>query len=405
MSGATLPAVTMSGVALFVGSEEEGEALLRIAARTGGPWEVRTTTSPTAALASLADLGADVVLVSSTAVPPESLAQTLAAVSEHAPDVHRVVLAPGRPPALDPLATSWLPWPPTPAALSTILVRAASCHGVINEEAMNWFVQRIDTLPSAPLVFEELSAYLADANASAKGAAAIVERDVALSARVLRLANSPAVGLSRRLQRVGEAVVLVGLGTIRSLALSASAADMFGLASKAGIAVDRICEYGMYCALATRKVTKGQEFADDAFTGALLQDVGQLVMAQHLPEEIAALRKEAGSLGVCLHDLETLAWGFNHCDVGAQLLRHWNLAEPIIDAVAHHHDWDPTPGRFGALEAVALSRLLTQVSDEAADRLEPGAEERLRVWAEDLDRLDLVPEHILHPEDPIALEG
>ena len=88
-------------------------------------------------------------------------------------------------------------------------------------------VSNIRNLPTPPIVFQQIQKVLDDPNVSATQIAKILSEDPAMSVKVLKLTNSAFYGLSREVESVKQAVVIVGLEAVRNLVLSASVFDMF----------------------------------------------------------------------------------------------------------------------------------------------------------------------------------
>src|SRR5262249_2582419 len=177
-----------------------------------------------------------------------------------------------------------------------------------------------ETLPTIPTVLAK-SLQLDDAEtASGKELIAVIERDQALTGKMLRLANSAFFGQSRKVATIPRAVVLLGFSTVRNLALGVKVWDALG----SGIAKTRLEElwsHAVAVAAAGRRLATrlGGGDPDEAFTAGLLHDVGRLVLAMRFRDDYwrAVGGAEEGN------DLETLEReliGVDHAEVGAWIL-------------------------------------------------------------------------------------
>lgn len=179
-----------------------------------------------------------------------------------------------------------------------------------------------------------------------------VEKDPAISARVLRLANSPFFGLHHEVESIAHAVSLVGLRSLQSLALTAAVMEQFKTtapdlesAHKAhwrhSIAV-AVCAQGL--------ARKARVAVDTAFTAGLLHNLGCLVMLTIDPARQRKVREQfLQALGAAVHTVdvallqlqtEQTIWGFDHSQVGEMLARHWQLPDSLRRCMALHHRCD-----------------------------------------------------------------
>ncbi len=175
----------------------------------------------------------------------------------------------------------------------------------------------------------------------------IVERDAALTIRVLRIANSPVVAPMSPVESLSHAVSLMGESTVVTAALSIGANWM--RESLSGYGPDaRIFDNGLKTAIAAGLIAKRQghpDLAPLAYTGGLLHDIGKAVLSEFLePETANAIQAvETGQAADWLV-AEKSELGVDHCEVGAMVADHFNLGPALRSVIAHHHvpaDADP----------------------------------------------------------------
>lgn len=208
------------------------------------------------------------------------------------------------------------------------------------------------TLPSLPAVAIKVLELTRDPQVSIARIAQTVQNDPALTTKVLRTVNSSFYGLSTPCPNVSRAMSLLGLNTVKSIVLSFSLVDMTK-ALGAGEAFDLTAYWrrAVYSAAAARVLAVATRKADpdDAFVGALLQDVGMLASFAALRGEYA---KVASGIGgdhdeLCGHERKAL--GFDHAKVGGQLAERWKLPAELVDCISHHHQGDSAPSRSESL--------------------------------------------------------
>ncbi len=204
-------------------------------------------------------------------------------------------------------------------------------------------VSNIRNLPTPPIVFHQIQKVINDPKCSASQISSILSEDPAMSVKVLKLTNSAFYGLSREIDSVRQAVVIVGIEAIRNLVISASVLEMFK-----GREVDQEFEEKFWrhslatafcCRILARQLrSRGIVDPDGAFSGGLLHDVGKIVLSCFLPEEYRKFeeerRKDAQSP---TFEVEERALGYNHAQVGTLLAGHWKLPGKLTQAITFHH--------------------------------------------------------------------
>lgn len=192
-----------------------------------------------------------------------------------------------------------------------------------------------------------------------KEIASAVMADPALSGRLLRYANSAVVGAAREVASVRDAVLLLGLRTVKLTALGFSLTS--GLeASCPGFSLKRFWTESVVTAtLARRFAAQFSAEREEAFTAGLLAAIGRLALAHGLPEEYGPVQAAVDDSGVTLLDAERKQLGTDHVEFGAELLRHWGVPQRLVDAVAFrpHPDQAP-PEAQGLARAVHVGAAL-----------------------------------------------
>ncbi|HJQ83555.1 MAG TPA: HDOD domain-containing protein [Candidatus Binatia bacterium] len=226
-------------------------------------------------------------------------------------------------------------------------------------------------LPTIPTVLAKILQLVDAESSSGKELIAVIERDQALTGKMLRLANSAFFGQTRRVATIPRAVVLLGFSTVRNLALGVKVWDALG----AGVARSRLEElwsHTVAVAVAT-KALAGRLRAgdpDEAFTAGLLHDVGRLVLAMRFRDEYWRAVGGASEAGE-VEGLEAANLGVDHAEVGGWILEAWSLPPTIVEAVRHHHETASRPGIPGVL---GITDRLVAWTDLATGTLQPEAE-------------------------------
>ncbi len=194
----------------------------------------------------------------------------------------------------------------------------------------------ISDLPTLPSVLDEVTKLVDDPNSSTEQVAKVISKDQVLSAKVLKMVNSPIYGFPGRITTIQHALVLLGLNVIKGIIISTSVFDMIQKA------MSGLWEHSLGCALASGAIAKAAGFDDpEEFTVAgLLHDLGKVVTAVQLPELNEAIIMTVKEKNLCYYDAEKVVLGFGHDRINAWLARHWNLPPNVREAMTFHHHPD-----------------------------------------------------------------
>ncbi len=253
------------------------------------------------------------------------------------------------------------------ADLRRAVERSCMLRGLTHDEPLRSAATAATRLPCVPDLYMRVSALLADPDTSLRDIAAVVASDVAMAGRVLQFANSAFFGRARRVTSLDEAVAFLGVNPLKALILSAGALESFKpSAAVEGFALGRLQQQGMLTARLARALIEDSAQRDNAFAGALLHDIGLLVLLAEEPEHLAGCLADAARQGRPLVEVERDRRGATHAEVGAHLLELWGLPHELVEAVAFHHRVPEIPHpAFDATAAVAIAAALVDELDEA----------------------------------------
>jgi len=250
--------------------------------------------------------------------------------------------------------------------LCEVLERICSLRDILRSEAIHELIGNLKALPATPQTFQALSEAIARPNAHAADIAQIVSADTALSVKVLQLANSAYYRRGAPVTSIQAAISYAGLEMIKSLALSAC---VFSALDASPTAVKRLQDLqgrSLRKAHFARMLLRESRHADEAFTAALLLDIGQAVLALSAPEKFEQMMELARTSGRAWHEVEPEVFGAAHPEVGAYLLGLWGLPLDLIEAVAYHHT--PSRVQHAHTSVLAAVHVADAVVDATADR-------------------------------------
>ena len=242
-------------------------------------------------------------------------------------------------------------------------------------EALRKRLKYCNSLPTLPAVATRVIELARDSSSSMRDVAEVVVSDPALAAKILRMANSPLYARRRECETFQQALVVLGLNTTLTLALTFSLVKSMKDGGACGLDLNRVWRRSLLAGAAARVLALhfGSTNPEEAFLAALLQDIGMLALERSYPEVYETLAAQEQD-----HDLvRSLERDRLHCDhaaVGAWLLNRWQLPQRLQDAVLYSHQ--DAVGGVEPTSAEDILRRSVSLSGPLADlwmSLEPGS--------------------------------
>ncbi|MGA2224935.1 MAG: HDOD domain-containing protein [Syntrophobacteraceae bacterium] len=219
-------------------------------------------------------------------------------------------------------------------------------------------------LPPMPHIAAEVISKLSEPDSTARDIHNLMQKDQALAARVLKVANSPYYGASRSISTLRDACMFMGFDAIRSLIMTAVMKGMF---SSVSLSEKLIWEHTVGVGLAARIIGDEVSFQrkEQAYLAGLMHDVGKAALLLRSPAVMRDVMQEVYNDGADFFDVELRLLGFTHTDVGQMIADKWRFAIEIEDAIANHHQ----PGQ--AKSAPELTHIVS-VANSICHKLEVG---------------------------------
>lgn len=202
----------------------------------------------------------------------------------------------------------------------------------------------LSRLPALPIVVQEVIGSFDNPQMSVSTLANKISQDQVITAKILRIANSPFYGLPRQVASVQDAVVILGFDSVRNITIAAGLIHGFAHAPEVCFDPRQFWMSNMQVAVYAKIIAKklGQN-PEIAFTAGLLHDIGLIVLAVCIPDVYGQLFKRQPDSGLPLFELEQAELGFDHAMLGAEVARRWNFPEVILHAIQFHHAPDQNP--------------------------------------------------------------
>jgi putative nucleotidyltransferase with HDIG domain len=204
-----------------------------------------------------------------------------------------------------------------------------------NSQAAAIVNQATDLLPVPAVAHKVLQLMQSDDTAETDIEEAIAA-DPALSARILKIANSALFGRRTAASTIGQSIACLGPRTVRSVVFAASMRSVY---STPRLADHLLWEHAMGVSLASAELAQltGAVPADEAFTAGLLHDIGKLLFKAHDPVTHETVIQQIYNEGVSALAAEIEAFGVGHPEIGEQVLTKWGFPPELVAPVALHH--------------------------------------------------------------------
>lgn len=259
-------------------------------------------------------------------------------------------------------------------------------------------------VPTLPTIVMQALKVMQDPASDARAVERVIIHDPAISAKILRVANSAFFGFSRRVATIADAVRVLGFTNVQGMLISVGAFDAFRTER---LSLVDFWKHSIATATAARFLSARVKCsADEAFMAGILHDIGKLIFAVQAESAYQqVLELQRGSAMTSLEAEQTL-FEFTHPEVGEMVAERWDLPARYTAAIAHHHDPDAAGDEraFCALIGLADQAAYAALSGHAAAAAHAAERSAL------LDALDLSPQHwddcLLHlHEARVTIEG
>jgi HD-like signal output (HDOD) protein len=378
---------------LFVDDEPAVlEGLRNLLRKQRRRWDMTFALGGKAALEELEKAPFDVV-VSDMRMPGMDGAELLRRVKEEYPAVARVVLSGHADQEMVaralPVAQQYLSKPCDGEILRGVIERVCELQALVAGTAVRDIVGRLDKLPSIPETYWLLNKAIEDPATRTEDIAKIVQRDPAMSAKVLQLVNSAYFGLSRPVSSVAQSIQYLGLDLLKGLALTLNVFAANHGREPGGLSFEKLQQMSILTARLAKQMVSDPKEAEAAYTTGVVHDIGMIIFALAMPEGCAEVIKLAAETGRPRDEIERERLGATHAEVGGYLLGVWGLPLPIVEAVAYHHRLPSAPRE--RMDPVLAIYVADQLAHEAvakvtgqahAERLDMAALETAKVAGE-----------------------
>lgn len=232
------------------------------------------------------------------------------------------------------------------------------------QEKLSTLVEDMPAFSSSVMRVMELTS---DINCSPKELVEVIDHDPVMTVKILKLVNSAYFGLRNEVVSIKQGVVLLGINTLKNLAVTIAAVGMLPRHSIKGFDSQEFLLHSLGTATIARilsqKIGIPAKDATDYFVAGLLHDFGKVVLVQFVSEEMESALRRATEEELQLHVLERELIGFDHSEVGGELARKWGLPAELVLSIREHHEPLPESPDSPMRDCVIAANLLTKRID------------------------------------------
>jgi putative nucleotidyltransferase with HDIG domain len=204
----------------------------------------------------------------------------------------------------------------------------------------------VERMPAFPKSVQRVLELTRNADVAPKSIVEVIEKDPVLTARILKVINSAFYALPSKVAGVAQAVVMLGINTVKNLAIRSAAVGMIPARNDAGFDTDQYLLHSLGCAEVAKALA--QKYGDtdpaDAYIGGLLHDFGKILFTLYMPEPFRVALESCVAENVPLHVSERELLGADHTTAGALLAQKWQFPESLVECIRTHHHPPPEKG-------------------------------------------------------------
>ncbi len=213
---------------------------------------------------------------------------------------------------------------------------------LLKNKSLRKIVTGIEKLPSLPRLYNLIVGEIQSKNASLKRVGHIISQDISMSAKVLQLANSAFFGLPQKITNPQQAAVYLGIDTLKALVISVDVFSSFiEDAESCGFSIADMRKHSMMVGRLAQNIARAQtndkKVVEEVMIAGILHDIGKLILLK-VPKEYKKVMDLIEKSGCDPVEAEYIVMKTSHAELGAYLLRLWEIPDNIVELVAFHHN-------------------------------------------------------------------
>lgn len=213
---------------------------------------------------------------------------------------------------------------------------------MMSPETIKERVQSIIQLPALPTIAMEVVDLVDNPKTSASRLGKLISTDQALTAKVLKIANSPFYGFPRKISTIDFAIIVLGYDALKEIVISISLVSSLQRKSDMLFDAKGFWDHAILSGVLARRLARdlGYRVSGEVFVGGLLHDMGISVLHRYFKSEYKRITEIIRETDLTALEAEESVLGITHAEVGGWLAERWNLPDHLVEAISMHH----TPG-------------------------------------------------------------
>lgn len=235
-------------------------------------------------------------------------------------------------------------------------------------------LKKVKRLDPIPMVIHKVLDLADNPDASLKDLVAVVERDAAITANLLRTVNSAQMGLPVKVDSVHQAVSMLGLQKVVEMVLSQNLSGNLNRSQKGyGLAKGDLWRQSLAVAMVARTLARQRDLMSlpAIYTAALLKDIGKVVLHEFVDGQLDAIQNLVTQKGLSFVEAEQDVLGMDHTSVGGVIAKQWHFSPHMIYMIENHHLTNSASRNDPATATLYLADMVAMMVDTGigVDRL------------------------------------
>jgi putative nucleotidyltransferase with HDIG domain len=227
-------------------------------------------------------------------------------------------------------------------------------------------LDRIKEIPTLPTIVFELNKYLQDPDTSIKMVCDTIEKDQAITLKILKLVNSAFYGFKSKISDLRNAIVLLGYNAVRNAIVSLSVISSFSKrVALMDFDITQFWKHSLAVAVTSKNIAQlsKKESPDNCFVGGLLHDVGKVIMAQYFHDLFETVWTTLQDEHISFYEAEQKKLPIDHTQIGAHLASKWQLPAGLVEAIRWHHEFQPESTNANFVQNIYLANFIVNSYD------------------------------------------
>jgi HD-like signal output (HDOD) protein len=209
----------------------------------------------------------------------------------------------------------------------------------MNAEQVREKIKTIIQLPALPAIAMEVVELVDNPKTSASKLGKVIASDQALTAKVLKIANSPFYGFPKKISTIDFAIIVLGFDALKEIVISISLISSLQRRSDKYFDPRLFWDHSITTGVVGRRLARdlGYRISGEVFVAGLLHDMGISVLHRYFESEFMRIVEIVSEDGLTMLEAEESVLGVTHAEIGGWLAERWNLPDHLIEAICYHH--------------------------------------------------------------------